>query len=184
MRLINLANIGLFDAVFDLSSLFNRYPSYQQRPYYGGQGGFGQGGFYPGGYNSQGGFGSYPGTGSGSYPGTGSGLGTNILGKKNWPHRRIFFLTKWFFLNLFLGGGYGSSYGGSGGGFGSSAFGGYGGYGGFGGKDKTQVFYLVKMKVFGLLVGLLWIIFKIKSFMWLFFSPIIFLPIILLKSSF
>lgn len=80
--MINLANIGLFDAVFDLSGLFNRYPSYQQRPYYSGQGGFGQGGFYPGGYSSQGGFGSYPGTGSGSYPGTGSGLGTNILGKK------------------------------------------------------------------------------------------------------
>ena len=73
--MINLAHhIGLFDVVFDLSSLFNRYPSYQQRPYFGGngiyQGGFG--GMYPGGgYNPQGGIG-------GGYPG--GGYGTNILG--------------------------------------------------------------------------------------------------------
>lgn len=75
--MINLAHhIGLFDVVFDLSSLFNRYPTYQQRPYFGGsgvyQGGFGGGSMYPGagGYNPQGGYGGYP----------GSGLGTNILG--------------------------------------------------------------------------------------------------------
>ncbi|XP_031635166.1 glycine-rich RNA-binding protein 3, mitochondrial-like isoform X2 [Contarinia nasturtii] len=67
------------ERLFDLSSLFNRYPSYQ-RPIYGGNGFYqGQGGYYSG-YNPQGGigggFGSY-------YPGSnglGGGLGTNILG--------------------------------------------------------------------------------------------------------
>lgn len=91
IRIINLAHhIGLFDVVFDLSSLFNRYP-YQQRPYFGGsgvyQGGFG-GGYYPGGYN-QGGFGGYPG---------GSGLGTNILGIAQYA--TIFFMKVRFFRCL------------------------------------------------------------------------------------
>lgn len=74
--MINLAHhIGLFDVVFDLSSLFNRYPSYQ-RPIYGGNGFYqGQGGFYSGGYSPQGGLGSF----GNYYPG--SGLGTNILGE-------------------------------------------------------------------------------------------------------
>lgn len=77
---INLAHpIGLFDIVFDLSSLFNRYPSYQRPSYYGGNGFYQGGGFYPNtGYNSQGGFAGYPQSGYG-----GSGLGTNVLGKKN-----------------------------------------------------------------------------------------------------
>lgn len=84
IRLINLAgHIGLFDTVFDLSSLFNKYPSYQQRPYYSGGSGFGQGGFYPGsgGYGQQGGYGGQQGFGSFPGAGAGSGLGTNILGE-------------------------------------------------------------------------------------------------------
>lgn len=78
IEVINSAHsIGLFDVVFDLSSLFNRYPSYQRPGFYGGSG-FYQGGFYPNtGYNSQGGFGGYPQSGYG-----GNGLGTNVLGKK------------------------------------------------------------------------------------------------------
>lgn len=75
IRFINAAHhIDLFDIVFDLSGLFNRYPSYQ-RPNYGGNG-FGQGPFYqnPGyGQSGIGGFGN-------NYPG--SGLGTNVLGNK------------------------------------------------------------------------------------------------------
>lgn len=80
IRLINLAHrIGLFDLVFDLGSLFNRY----QRPYYSGSSGFypggGGGGYYPGGYPNSfggggGGFGGY----GNNYPST--GLGTNMLG--------------------------------------------------------------------------------------------------------
>lgn len=94
IRLINLAHgIGLFDLVFDLGSLFNRY---QQRPYYsGGSGLYPGGGMYPGGgYPNSfgGGFGgygsSYPSAGGygGGYGGYGSnypstGLGTNMLGE-------------------------------------------------------------------------------------------------------
>lgn len=86
IKLINLAHrIGLFDLVFDLGSLFNRY----QRPMYSGGGGFYQGGSYPGGFGSYGGY--QPGYGGGSYGNSfggsgfgggypGSGLGTNILG--------------------------------------------------------------------------------------------------------
>lgn len=51
--------------VLDLGSLFGRYPSYNQRPYYGSSG-------YPGGYggfNNQGGM----------FPGA-NGYGTNVLG--------------------------------------------------------------------------------------------------------
>lgn len=86
--------------MFDLSSLFNRYPSYQ-RPYYGGNG-FYQSGFNTGAYNPQGGF------GSNYYPGSGSGFGTNILGGN--------------------AGSFGGGYGGGGGGY--SGYGGYGGYSG------------------------------------------------------
>lgn len=70
IRLINPAHhIGLFDVVFDLSSLLNRYPSYQ-RPH--GNGIYqGYGGYNSGAYNPQGGYGNF-------YPG--SGLGTNMLG--------------------------------------------------------------------------------------------------------
>lgn len=64
--------------VFDLSSIFSRYPSYQRPMYnpYGGGGGGGYGGMYPGG--------GYPGGGAGGYPGGGfgygGGLGTSMLG--------------------------------------------------------------------------------------------------------
>lgn len=72
---INLAQrIGLFDLVFDLGSLFNRY----QRPSYY------PGGIYPGGIYPGGGGGGYPGFGgSGGYGSTypNNGLGTNMLGK-------------------------------------------------------------------------------------------------------
>lgn len=92
--MINLAHgIGLFDLVFDLGSLFNRY---QQRPYYSGGSGLypGAGMYLGGGYPNSfgGGFGgygsSYPSAGGygGGYGGYGSnypstGLGTNMLGE-------------------------------------------------------------------------------------------------------
>lgn len=147
--------MGLFDVVFDLSSLFNRYPSYQ-RPIYGGNSGFGQ--FYPGsGGSGYGGYGGYGGQGGvGNYPG--SGLGTNILGEMHWiQFWALQFWTLKFWALQFcvdgkyfwcigwivaLGGGYGgSSFGnsfGSGGFGGSNAYGGYGGYGGFGGKKTSN----------------------------------------------
>lgn len=71
--------------VLDLGSLFNRYPSYSQRPIYGGYGGYGNNNFYPGGgYQSGIGGGGgvagyYPNNNGNFYPGS-SGLGTNFLG--------------------------------------------------------------------------------------------------------
>ncbi|XP_055306402.1 keratin, type I cytoskeletal 10-like, partial [Sitodiplosis mosellana] len=99
------------ERLFDLSSLFNRYPTYQQRPYFGGNGIYqgGIGGGYPGAGYPQGGLG-------GGYPG--SGLGTNILG-----------------------GGYGGGYGSSGIGGGYGGYGGYGGNGGlqsYGGYNNNN----------------------------------------------
>lgn len=88
--------------VFDLSSIFSKYPSYNQRPFYpsmgypygGGHGGY-QGGGYPGGGYPGGGYpgGGYPG---GGYPGSGypgSGLGTNMIGIffifLTWPSKQL-----------------------------------------------------------------------------------------------
>lgn len=78
---------SVYSKVLDLGSLFSRYPSYGQRPIYGGYGGYGNGGygsggygnnnFYPGGLQSGGGY--YPNSNGNFYPGS-SGLGTNFLG--------------------------------------------------------------------------------------------------------
>lgn len=76
-----IANSG-YSKVLDLGSLFNRYPSYSQRPIYGGYAGYGNSNYYPGGYQSGGsvgGAGFYPNANGNFYPGS-SGLGTNFLG--------------------------------------------------------------------------------------------------------
>lgn len=82
---MNFLLISYYSKVLDLGSLFGRYPSYGQRPLYGGYGGYANNNFYPGGYpggyqsGGVGGGGYYPNNNGNFYPGS-SGLGTNFLG--------------------------------------------------------------------------------------------------------